>query len=52
MPLLLLRQQMVLESLAGRKFPLEPPKGKGNKVADATGTLGAAMAELPDIARR
>lgn len=39
-------------TLLGRTdlFPVDPPKGKGGRVAAATGLAGAAMAQLPTLA--
>lgn len=44
---------LILESMLGRRFPADPPKGKGNRVSVSTGLAGfAPTVELPNIARR
>ena len=39
--------QITLAGLAGRRFPLEPPKGKRCRLEARSGLLASAMVELP-----
>ncbi|GIL61956.1 hypothetical protein Vafri_16318 [Volvox africanus] len=41
---------VVLEHLAGRRFPNDAPKGKGAKVRDSSGLLDECDTTLPDLA--
>ncbi|GLI65643.1 hypothetical protein VaNZ11_009242 [Volvox africanus] len=41
---------VVLEHLAGRRFPNDAPKGKGAKVSDSSGLLDECDTTLPDLA--
>eukprot|EP00955_Chlamydomonas_euryale_P048238 353919-Chlamydomonas_euryale.AAC.2 len=38
--------------LEQRSFPSEPPRGKGNRLQEASGCMGSAFAQLPDAMLR
>jgi len=40
------------DALSGRSFPSEPPKGKGGRVAEASGHVMTVAAMLPDVAQK
>lgn len=41
--------QVTLACLAGRRFPTEPPRGKGELLAGSSGLVGRALLSLPDV---
>ena len=41
--------QLATDSLLGRRFPSEPPKGKGNRISVSSGVLMACNVQLPSI---
>jgi hypothetical protein len=41
--------QLHLTSLSGRRFPADPPRGKGDRLQAASGLLATAAVQLPEL---